>query len=144
MMDDGRVHPAAKQTTWQPGLHEQERTGRRALAMPREQTMRKSIRSHVALVAILSVAGVVSFAQTGEATYKSKCAMCHGATGMADTGAGKSMKIKPVNDPEVKKMSRDDLIALTTNGKGKMPAFKGKLTDDQIKGAVDQYISLGK
>jgi len=106
--------------------------------------MRKSIRSHVALATILSVAGVVSFAQSGEATYKSKCAMCHGATGMADTGAGKSMKIKPVNDPDVKKMSRDDLIALTTNGKGKMPAFKGKLTDDQIKGAVDQYISLGK
>ena len=106
--------------------------------------MRKIIRSQVALAAILSVAGVVSFAQSGEATFKSKCAMCHGATGMADTGAGKSMKIRPVNDPEVKKMSRDDLIALTTNGKGKMPSFKGKLTDDQIKAVVDHYISLGK
>jgi cytochrome c6 len=106
--------------------------------------MRKSIRSHVALAAILSMAGAVSFAQSGEATYKSKCAMCHGATGMADTGAGKSMKVKPVNDPEVKKMSQADLIALTTNGKGKMPAFKGKLSDDQIKAVVDHYISLGK
>lgn len=106
--------------------------------------MRKSIRSHVALSAILSVAGVVSFAQSGADTYKSKCAMCHGATGMADSGAGKSMKIRPVNDPDVKKMSRDDMIAVTKDGKGKMPAFKAKLSDDEIKGAVDHFISLAK
>jgi len=106
--------------------------------------MRKSIRSGVALAAILSMAGAVSFAQSGADTYKSKCAMCHGATGMADTGAGKSMKIRPVNDPDVKKMSRDDMIAVTTTGKGKMPAFKGKLTDEQIGAAVDHFISLAK
>ena len=28
------------------------------------------------------------------------------------------------------------MIAVTTNGKGKMPAFKGKLTDAQIKDSV--------
>jgi len=98
----------------------------------------------VALAMILSVAGTVTFAQSGEATYKAKCAMCHGATGMADTGAGKSMKIRPVNDPDVKKMTREEMITLTTNGKGKMPAFKGKLSDDEIKAAVDHFISLGK
>jgi len=106
--------------------------------------MRKSIRSHVALAAILSMAGAVSFAQSGQDTYKAKCQSCHGATGMADTGAGKAMKVKPVNDPDVKKLSQADMIAVTTNGKGKMPAYKGKLTDDQIKAAVDYYISLGK
>ena len=106
--------------------------------------MTKSIRSQVALAAILSMAGVVSYAQSGEATYKSKCAMCHGATGMADSGAGKSMKVKPVTDPEVKKMSTADMIALTKNGKGKMPAFKDKLSDDQIKSVVDYYVSLAK
>ena len=41
----------------------------------------------------------------GEATYKAKCQMCHGATGMADAGAGKAMKVKPATDPDVKKMS---------------------------------------
>ena len=106
--------------------------------------MSKNFRSHMALAAILSVAGAVSFAQSGDATYKSKCAMCHGATGMADTGAGKSMKIKPVNDPEVKKMTQAEMIALTKTGKGKMPAFQGKLSDDQIKAVVDHYISLAK
>jgi mono/diheme cytochrome c family protein len=106
--------------------------------------MRKRIRSQVALVSILSMAGVVGLAQSGQDTYKAKCQSCHGATGMADTGAGKAMKVKPVNDPDVKKLSQADMIAVTTNGKGKMPAYKGKLTDDQIKAAVDYYISLGK
>ena len=72
----------------------------------------------------------------GEATYKAKCQMCHGADGMAATPAGKSTKARPFNDPDVLKMSDDDLIAVTTNGKNKMPAYKGKLTDAQIKDLV--------
>jgi mono/diheme cytochrome c family protein len=107
--------------------------------------MTKKVRSNVALAAILAMAGVVGFAQSGgEATYKSKCASCHGATGMADSGAGKSLKVKPVNDPDVKAMSEADMIKVTTDGKGKMPSYKGKLTDDQIKDAVAFYRSLGK
>ncbi len=107
--------------------------------------MTKRVRSNVALAALLAFAGVVSFAQSGgEATYKSKCASCHGATGMADSGAGKAMKVKPANDPEVKALSEADMVKVTTDGKGKMPAYKGKLTDAQIKEAVDFYRSLGK
>ena len=101
--------------------------------------MRKSIRSKVALAAILSMAGVVGFAQSGEATYKAKCQMCHGATGMADSGAGKAMKVKPVTDADVKKMSEADMIKATENGMGKMTAFKGKLSDAEIKGAVEYF-----
>jgi mono/diheme cytochrome c family protein len=101
--------------------------------------MMKSIRSKVALAAILSMAGVVSFAQSGEATYKAKCQMCHGATGMADSGAGKAMKVKPVTDPDVKKMGEADMIKATSDGMGKMTAFKGKLSDAEIKGAVEYF-----
>lgn len=101
--------------------------------------MGKNIRSHVAVVAILSMAGVVSFAQSGEATYKAKCQMCHGATGLADSGAGKAMKVKPVTDPDVKKMSEAEMIKATENGMGKMTAFKGKLSDAEIKGAVEHF-----
>jgi mono/diheme cytochrome c family protein len=107
--------------------------------------IKRRIRSLVAVALVASLAGVVSFAQSGgEATYKAKCASCHGATGMADSGAGKSLKIKPVNDPDVKAMSEADMIKVTTDGKGKMPAYKGKLTDDQIKDAVAHYRSLAK
>src|SRR3954469_4611346 len=106
--------------------------------------MRKRVRSHVALTAMLSVGCLVSFAQSGEATYKAKCLMCHGATGMADSGAGKAMKVKPVTDPDVKKMSEADMIKATENGMGKMTAFKGKLSDAEIKSSVEYFRSLIK
>jgi len=107
--------------------------------------MTKRMRSQVVLALVVSLAGSVGFAQSdGAATYKAKCAMCHGATGMADSGAGKSMKVKPVNDPDVKAMTEAQMVTITTDGKGKMPSFKGKLTDDQIKQSVDFYRSLGK
>ena len=107
--------------------------------------MTKSIRSHVALAAVLSLAGAMSFAQSsGEATYKAKCQMCHGATGMADSGAGKAMKVKPVTDPDVKKLNEAEMIAATKNGMGKMQPFKDKLTDAQIKDAVAHFRSFLK
>ena len=85
------------------------------------------------------MAGVAGFAQSGEATYKAKCQLCHGATGLADSGAGKAMKVKPVTDPDVTKMGEADMIKATTDGMGKMTAFKGKLSDAEIKGAVDFF-----
>jgi cytochrome c6 len=40
-------------------------------------------------------------------------------------------------------MSDADLTALIDNGKGKMPGFKGKLSDDEI-GAVAKYVKTLK
>jgi len=91
------------------------------------------------------MAGAVGFAQSGgEASYKAKCQMCHGATGMADSGAGKAMKVKPATDPEVKKLSEAQMIAATKNGMGKMQPFKDKLTDAQIKDSVDYFRTFVK
>jgi mono/diheme cytochrome c family protein len=70
--------------------------------------------------------------------------MCHGADGLAGTPAGKSTKARPFNSPDVMKMSDDDLIKVTTNGHGKMPAYKGKLTDAQIKDVVAYIHTLQK
>jgi mono/diheme cytochrome c family protein len=97
----------------------------------------------VSLITLLA-AGTLSFAQDASATYKSKCQMCHGATGLADTPAGKSTKARPFNSPDVMKMSDDDLIKITTDGHGKMPAYKGKLTDAQIKDLVAYIHTLQK
>ena len=101
--------------------------------------MRKTLRSYVVPAAIFLVAGVAAFAQSGEATYKAKCQMCHGAAGLADSGAGKAMKVKAVTDPDVKKMSEAEMIKATENGMGKMTAFKGKLSDAEIKAAVEYF-----
>ena len=94
------------------------------------------------MIAILA-ATTMAIAQ-GADVYKTKCQSCHGATGVPSPGMAKSMGVKAATDPAVKAMSEDKMIAITTNGEGKMPAFKGKLTDAQIKDAVVHYRSLGK
>ena len=76
--------------------------------------------------------------------YKAKCAMCHGADGLAATAMGKSMKILSFKAPEMVKASDAQLIASTKDGKGKMPAYKGKLTDAQIKDVVAYIRTLQK
>lgn len=95
--------------------------------------------SKTALLAILAASSTALLAQ-GADTYKSKCAMCHGADGAASTPAGKAMKVPAVST--FAKESQADLIAITKNGKGKMPAYAGKLTDPQIKEVVVYMVSL--
>jgi len=79
-------------------------------------------------------------AQGGADTYKAKCAMCHGAD-----GSGKpAMGTKDLGSADIQKMSDADLNTLITNGKGKMPAYKGKLTDAQITDLVSYIRTLKK
>ena len=99
----------------------------------------------LASVAIaLACAATASHAQTGADTYKAKCQMCHGATGMGDTPAGKSMGAIPFNSPALVKASDADLIAATTSGKGKMPAYKAQLTAPQVAAVVAYIRTLQK
>ena len=95
------------------------------------------------LVASLALASSAFAGADGAAVFKAKCAMCHGADGSASTGMGKSMGLKPLSSREVQQMSDADLTALVTNGKGKMPAYKGKLSDDEIS-AVVKYVKTLK
>ena len=81
-------------------------------------------------VAVLSF-NVAARAQDAS-SYLAKCQMCHGATGLADTPAGKAMGARPFNSPDTMKETDAALTAIIKNGKGKMPAFSGKLTDAQI------------
>ncbi|MFZ0746610.1 MAG: cytochrome c [Terracidiphilus sp.] len=104
--------------------------------------MTKTIRSLVVLAAAVSMAGSLSFAQSaGEATYKAKCQMCHGATGTPSPGMAKMMGIKAASDPDIKKLSEADMAAAVKNGKGKMKPIAG-LTDSQVKEVVTYFRSL--
>ena len=86
-----------------------------------------------------------TFAQgAGADTYKAKCAMCHGADGLAAGPAGKAMKVPSFKTPEAMKDTDAEFIAVTKNGKGKMPAYAGKLTDTQIKEVVAYVRTLQK
>jgi len=62
--------------------------------------------------------------------YNTKCQICHGANGKASS-IGKNMGAKDVSDPDFAKKSDAELTTATENGKGKMLAFKGKLSSEQ-------------
>jgi mono/diheme cytochrome c family protein len=79
-------------------------------------------------------------AQSAADTYKAKCAMCHGADGSGKAAMG----TKNLGSADIQKMSDADLTGAITNGKGKMPAYKGKLSDAQIKDLVAYVRTLKK
>ena len=106
--------------------------------------MSKIIRMQAALAAVILLSSAVGFAQSGEAAYKAKCQSCHGAQGMPNPGIAKAMGVKPASDPSVKSLSEAEMIAITTNGKAKMPAYKGKLSDAEIKASVDYFRTFAK
>ena len=82
-----------------------------------------------------------AWADDAEALYKSKCQVCHGADGKGSP-AGQKLGVKDFHSPEVQKESDAALIKITKEGKGKMPAYDKKLTDDQIKELIKYIRSL--
>ncbi len=97
-----------------------------------------------AAILLAAALAVPALAQSGADTYKTKCAMCHGPDGTAATPMGKMMKIPSFKSSEVVKASDVSLVAVTKSGKGKMPAYNGKLTDSQIKDVVAYIRTLQK
>jgi mono/diheme cytochrome c family protein len=96
------------------------------------------------VVIAVACAALPSHAQAGADTYKAKCMMCHAADGSGSTPAGKSMGAIPFTNAALVKASDADLIAATTNGKGKMPAYKNQLTAPQIAAVVAYLRTLQK
>ena len=95
------------------------------------------------LMAVLILLGFMvaarpALADDAEALYKSKCQVCHGPDGKG-SAAGQKLGVKDFHSPEVQKKSDAELLETTKQGKGKMPAYDKKLTDDQIKQLI-QYI----
>ena len=79
-------------------------------------------------------------AAAGQATYKAKCAACHGS----DAKGKDALKTKDFASPEVQSMSDAELTALITDGKGKMPGYGKSLKPDQIKDLVTYIRSFAK
>jgi cytochrome c6 len=101
-----------------------------------------SIRTGLAAVLVLGMMTVCAssaVAQDAAATYKAKCAMCHQAD-----GKGGKMGTRDFASPEVAKESDADLTTIITKGKGKMPAYEGKLKDTEIKDLVTYIRGLAK
>jgi cytochrome c6 len=79
-----------------------------------------------------------------EATYKAKCAGCHGPDGSGSTAAGKALGVHDFQSPDVQKETDAQLIDIISNGKGKMPKYADKLKDTEIKDLAAYVRTLGK
>ncbi len=90
-------------------------------------------------LAIVATMALPLFAADGAATFKAKCAGCHGADG---SKAMPAMGVKPLNTPATTGKTVDQLTTIISKGQGKMPAFAGKLSDDEIKAAATFVKSL--
>jgi mono/diheme cytochrome c family protein len=104
------------------------------------QTIRPLIVTFIFCLATLSTLAQSSAPDT----YKAKCQMCHGADGAAATPAGKAMKTRSFNDPEVLKEPDAEMIAIIKTGKAKMPSYAAKMSDGEIKAVVAYIHTLQK
>ena len=77
----------------------------------------------------------------GSATFRTKCAMCHGQDG-GGSEVGKSMNVPDLRSQAVQKLPDAELAQIISNGKGGMPSFKNSLREDQIHSLVAHIRSL--
>ena len=101
----------------------------------------------VLVIAVALAAGMVvpaSAADDGAVTFKSKCAMCHGADATGKTAMGARLNIRDLTSPEVQKQSDSELTSVIANGRNKMLAYGGKLTAGQIADLVKHIRTLAK
>ena len=99
----------------------------------------------VGLLAFVMAVTATAQAQDAAALYKAKCVVCHSDDGSGSGATGKQLGAKDLRSDEVQKQTDAQLNESISNGMGKkMPAYKGKLTDDQIKGLVAYIRDLAK
>ena len=105
----------------------------------RANAMRGMGKSMCAAIGVLFlVMGVTTAVRADDSAdlFKQKCAQCHGPDGKGQNAMGRTLKCRDLSSADVQKQTDAELTEVTANGKGKMPAYKGKLSDDQIKGLV--------
>ena len=97
------------------------------------------------LIGLLALGSGVSPGQSaGETLFKTKCAVCHGPDGKGEVPMAKKLGVRNLGSAEVQSQSDAQIADIVTKGKNKMPAFDGKLTQEQIGQLVAYIRELGK
>ena len=93
------------------------------------------------IIAIL-LAAAVTASETTDATLtkesrdvwiKAKCALCHGENGAGDTAHGKKTDTPDLRSEASRAKTDEELKACIEQGEHKRPAFRVKLTDEQVE-----------
>jgi mono/diheme cytochrome c family protein len=84
--------------------------------------------------------------KAGLALYTKNCASCHGKAGLGDGVKARALKDFPgdFSKPEFQNQPDADLFFKTKMGRGEMPKYEGKLTDDDIWNIVNYMKTLKK
>ena len=98
----------------------------------------------VVVIFALILCSAAARGQDGAATFKTRCAACHGPDGSGNKPAGRMVKAQDLRVPAIQSKTNAELATLIANGKGKMPAFKSSLSEDQIKSVVAHIRTLNK
>jgi cytochrome c551 len=86
----------------------------------------------------------ISAQDTAASLYKTKCALCHAPDGSGSGPVGTQLNVPNLRLRQAQAQTSDQWTQITENGKGKMPAFKGRLSDDQIRQLVTYIRELTK
>lgn len=90
------------------------------------------------IVIAAALLGPVSVARADEALYAKRCAVCHGKDGKG-TPAGKKMGTQ---DLGATRLSEAEIVKVIAEGRGKMTAFGGKLSDAEIR-SLAKFVKAG-
>ena len=73
-----------------------------------------------------------AYFQSVKSTYASKCAVCHGNDGSANTAKGKELKVRNFRSEEFKKMTDAKAMEVLLKGKGKMEGYEKTLGKEKL------------
>jgi mono/diheme cytochrome c family protein len=85
-------------------------------------------------------------AKAGLALFTKNCASCHGKTGLGDGVKARTLKDFPGNftKADFQSLADGDIFYRTKTGRGEMPKYDGKLSDDDIWNVVNYIRTLKK
>jgi cytochrome c553 len=136
--DDPKHDPGAVAPATLPGVH--------AVGMKTKFSLRTT-----ALLAPLILAPAIAFAASSADLWTDNCARCHGPDGAGNTKIGKKLGLKDYSNAAVQdKMTDEEIENAIRNGvkdqKGKerMPAYKSKLSDQEVKDLAAKVRSFKK
>ncbi|MBL8166630.1 MAG: cytochrome c [Acidobacteria bacterium] len=95
-------------------------------------------------ISVLTPSSDAAYFQSAKSLYLSKCAVCHGNDGSANTAKGKELKVRPLNSAEFKKMTDAKALEIILKGKGKMEAYEKTLGKEKCEMLLAYCRELGK
>jgi mono/diheme cytochrome c family protein len=82
----------------------------------------------------------------GAAVFHAACATCHGEQGKPPQAMADQLGVRDLTGAEFRARRSHDLVknqVLRGSANGRMPSFKGALSEAQIDGVADYVLTLG-